>query len=321
MEIEELDIKNFYSIVETKIELTEQVRKLHGKELAPDFNSFDFWWIDENKVSEIISFFLNPNGKHDQGDIYLKHFLKKFNLQFFNFDNSDKINVKCEYRTDFDRRIDIVIIKNSFEQAIGIENKIHTTTKDQKNQLLDYSKFLNKKTDGNYCLIYLSPKGKVVSEDSITQEDKVNLENSNRLITLTYEDDIIQCIAEFSLLTVNVRVKAFLNDLEKKLKFMYMGEKNLDTEKIVANYINENKKNLKVSFLIANSLQEVKKDLIQKMELQIEEVGKELGLEIMGNLKLKPTNWKNNYIRFNFESGGLLYDAIIWTKINIDLPK
>ena len=72
------DIKNFYSLADTKIKLIEQVRKYFGKETSPRFNSFDFWWIDENKVSQILAFFLDPKQNHEQGDIYLRHFMKKF---------------------------------------------------------------------------------------------------------------------------------------------------------------------------------------------------------------------------------------------------
>ena len=40
--INELEIKNLLSLAETKIKLTEQVKKYYGKEFAPNFNSFDF---------------------------------------------------------------------------------------------------------------------------------------------------------------------------------------------------------------------------------------------------------------------------------------
>lgn len=85
--------------------------KFYGKEIAPNFNSFDFWWLDENKVSSIISFFLNPHETHEHGDIYLRHFLEKFELDFFQFNERDNITIKCEFNTDKGRRIDIIIYK------------------------------------------------------------------------------------------------------------------------------------------------------------------------------------------------------------------
>lgn len=84
------NITNFFSIANTKIKLVEEVRKHFGKETSPRFNSFDFWWINENKVSEILAFFLNPNENHEQGDIYLKHFINKYNFNHFICNEGDE---------------------------------------------------------------------------------------------------------------------------------------------------------------------------------------------------------------------------------------
>lgn len=302
----ELDIKNFFSLADTKIKLTEQVKNYYGKEVAPNFNSFDFWWIDENKVSEIIAFFLNPNERHEQGDIYLRHFLNKFDLNFFRFNENDKIIVQCEFTTDNGRRIDIIIIKNSFEQVLAIENKIYVGTTDQQNQIKDYFDFLTKKAKNNFCLIYLSPQDKIVSVDSISLEDRENYINENKLKLLTYEEQMIECLNDFGNLTQNFRVKSFLNDFEKKLRKMYMGEKNINTQQVTIDLINENVNNLEISFLVSNALQEVKRQLKLKFEQEIQEIGHELGLEVEG-IRLKPSKWTKNKISFNYESGGLLY--------------
>ncbi|MGV8964279.1 MAG: PD-(D/E)XK nuclease family protein [Candidatus Saccharimonadaceae bacterium] len=302
----EIEIKNFFSITGTKIKLTEQVKNYYGKELASNFNSFDFWWIDENKVSSIIAFFLDPNEKHEQGDIYLKCFLKKFDLDFFNYDENDKINVRCEFTINNSRRIDIVIFKNSFEQVIAIENKIYVGTADQNNQVKDYLDFLIKKTEDNFCLIYLSPQEKAVSTYSISPEDRENFINCNKLKLLSYEDHMIECLNEFGNLTQNFRVKSFLKDFEKTLRKMYMGEMDINSKQVVTDLINENTKNLEISFLVSNSLQDLKRQLKQKFEQQLQEIGQELGLEVEAN-RLKPSEWKKNKISFSYESGGLLY--------------
>lgn len=302
----EIEIKNFFSITETVIRLTEQVKNYYGKEIASNFNSFDFWWIDENKVSSIIAFFLDPNEKHEQGDVYLKCFLKKFSLDFFNYNENDKINVQCELSTNNGRRIDIVIFKNSFEQAIAIENKIYVGTADQNNQIKDYLNFLIKKTKDNFCLIYLSPQEKTVSTVSISSEDREKFIIGNKLKLLSYEEHMIECLNEFGNLTQNLRVKSFLKDFEKTLRKMYMGERDINSKQVVTDLINENVRNLEISFLVSNSLQDVKRQLKQKFEQQIQEMGQELGLEVEGT-RLKPSKWTKNQITFNYESGGLLY--------------
>ena len=305
----EIDIKNFFSLAETKIKLTEQVKSYYGKEIAPNFNSFDFWWIDENKVSSIISFFLNPNETHEHGDIYLRHFLQKFELDFFQFSENDKVNVQCEYSTDKGRRIDIVINKNNFEQVIAIENKIYIGTADQQNQITDYLDFLARKTKNNYCLIYLSPQGKEISNLSISTEERENSLNNNKLKVLSYEEQMIECLNEFGNLTQNNRVKSFLKDFEKKLRKMYMGEKNINSQQVIIDLIKESEKNIEISFLVSNSLQEIKRQLKDKFLNQVQEIGQELNLEVDG-LKLRPSKWTKNRIIFNYESGGLLYGLI-----------
>ncbi|MCR9015337.1 PD-(D/E)XK nuclease family protein [Aquiflexum gelatinilyticum] len=305
----ELYIKNFFSNVETKIKLTEQLKNYYGKEIAPNFNSFDFWWIDENKVSAIISFFLNPIETHEHGYVYLRHFIKKFELDFFQFNENDKVTVQCEYRIDKGRRIDIIINKNNFEQVIAIENKIYVGTADQQNQIADYLDFLASQTKNNYCLIYLSPQDKTVSNESISAEERENYINESRLKILSYEEQMIECLNEFGNLTQNNRVKSFINDFEKKLRRMYMGEKNINTQEVVVDLINENVQNLEIAFLVSNSLQEVKRQLKHKFEEQIFEIGQELNLEVKG-LKLRPSKWTNNRIIFNYEKGGLLFGLI-----------
>jgi hypothetical protein len=302
----EIEIKNFFSIAETKIKLTEQVKNYYGKEVAPNFNSFDFWWIDENKVSSIIAFFLDPNQKHEQGDIYLKHFLKKFGLDFFHFNEDDKIIVQCELSTNNGRRIDIVIFKNSFEQIVAIENKIYVSTADQNNQVKDYLDFLTRKSNDNFCLIYLSPQDKKVSINSISSDDKEFFLIRNKMKILSYEEHMIECLYDFGNLTQNFRVKSFLKDFEKTLRKMYMGEFDINSKQVVIDLINENARNLEVSFIVSTALQDVKRQLKSKFEHQIFEIGQELGIEVEGT-KLKPSEWSKNRITFSFESGGILF--------------
>lgn len=305
--ITEIEIKNYFSIAKTKIELTEQVKSLYGKELSPNFNSFDFWRLDENKVSSIISFFLNPNEFHEHGDIYLKHFIQKFNLDFFEFENIKDIKVHCEFITYEGRRIDILIENENLKQIIAIENKIYNETADQKNQITDYINFLEKKLNNNkFCLIYLSPQNKQISNDSINDDDKIKFINTNQLKLISYEEHMIDCISDFHDLTQNLRVKSFLKDFEKKLKKMYMGEKNINSRQIIADLIDDNEKNLEISFLVSNSLNEVKNKLKMKFEEQIKEIGDELKIEVNG-LNLTPSKWKNNTICFSYELGGIIF--------------
>ncbi|EJF10589.1 PD-(D/E)XK nuclease family protein [Pontibacter sp. BAB1700] len=305
------ELGNYFSILDTKVKLADEVRKSYGKELSPAFNSFDFWKTDENKVSEILAFFLNPTERHEQGDVYLRHFLKKFNLDFFNFNTEDKISVLCELPTNAGRRIDIAIIKNDFEQVIGIENKVRHNTQDQANQVKDYLLYLEQKSGGNYCLLYLSPQSKDLSDGSLHPSERVSYIEQRRLQLINYEEHIIECVGEFSQLSENNRVRAFLKDFERKLSSMYRGESDLNRKQVAVDHIKANPHNLELSFLVANSLQDVKRELREKFDQQLVEIGQELGIAVDSqNQRLTPSNWKNHQIIFNYESGGLLFGVI-----------
>lgn len=299
------DIKNFYSLADTKIKLIEQVRKYFGKETSPRFNSFDFWWIDENKVSQILAFFLDPKQNHEQGDIYLRHFMKKFGLERFAYGEDDRIYVQCELSTDAARRIDIVVYKNKFEWAIGIENKIYVSTADQCAQLEDYHDYLHAKT-GDYCLIYLSPKGKVISTNSLSSDRQTELETNNAFRHLTYEEHLIECIAEFAMMTESIRVRSFLKDFETTLKRMYMGVKDLEAKEAIVDFMGESDKNLEISFLVMNSLAEVKEQLKEQLKLQVKEIINELGL-VGDETNFRPSNWKKHYFCYRIDRTELYY--------------
>lgn len=89
-------VQNLMTLVKANSQLFQQVNTLYGNELAPNFNSLDFWHIDENKVTKILAFLLNPKEKHSHGDMYFRHFLKKFNLNQFHFSETDTIKVHLE---------------------------------------------------------------------------------------------------------------------------------------------------------------------------------------------------------------------------------
>lgn len=78
-------LNSFFSLLKTKVEFVDKVKRNYSRTLASDFNSLDFWKVGENKVSEILTFFLNPNASHGQGDVFLKLFIDKFHIKFHYF--------------------------------------------------------------------------------------------------------------------------------------------------------------------------------------------------------------------------------------------
>ena len=303
-------IDNFYHILHTKFKLSEELRQHYGKILSPNFNSFDFWNIDENKVSDIFAFLLTPNETHGQGKTFLKLFFNSMKIKY-DLENCN-IEVNRELLTNENRRIDIVINLNNNEFIIGIENKIYETTTDQYRQIEHYCEYLNSISNNNFCLFYLAPKNKVLSEDSISKKTKEFLVKTDKFKIINYEDDIIHCIHDFSVSSESDRVRSFILDFEKKLKQMYLGEKFMDEQNLIVDYAISNIQNLETTLKIGNTVSEIKNILKDKFYNQCKDLARKFNLkydfqEFYDSFRFYPENWNNHSICYYFERGKLKY--------------
>lgn len=309
-------LENYFSIIQTKIELNDGIKKFHGKTLAPEFNSFNFWALDENKVSEILAFLLDPNETHNQGDVFLRIFINLLGQSHL-IKYIDNVKVQCEFCSDINRRIDITLFFGNSDFIIGIENKIYEYTKDQNNQIKHYADYLKKISNDNYLLIYLAPQNKQISEFSISEENKNQLLMRSKFIQLSYEKHIINCIHEFRLRSESDRVRSFLWDFEKTLKQMYIGEDFMNENELILNYAFQNKENLILALKIGNAASDIKNKLYKKLDEQISEIGYELKIETKGYHFALP-KWKKHKLSFNFEMNGLIYGI---TRLEFDKDK
>ena len=75
--------------------------------------------------------------------------------------------------------IEITFLTSEGPAAIAIENK--PWAKDQDKQLIHYAKHLQKRYDGRFTLIYLTPEGGDPSKDSIKPKEKKKLEREKKL--------------------------------------------------------------------------------------------------------------------------------------------
>lgn len=145
-----------------KAKVAQQESRLRGEQ----FNIFHACGVNhyETTHSAIIAEFLNPQGSHGQGDVYLKEFLdivgKNGTLPVF---DTSTASVFTEYVVP-NGRLDIPIT-NTKNQAIIIENKIYAG--DQREQLKRYDEFAAEKYHaGNYAILYLTLWGDEASGQS-----------------------------------------------------------------------------------------------------------------------------------------------------------
>lgn len=82
-QMKETNFEIFFREIKHRNDFHSRVNDIYRKQLALDFNPLDFVRWNENKVSEIIAFFLDPHEAHGQSDLYLRMFIEYFELSFF----------------------------------------------------------------------------------------------------------------------------------------------------------------------------------------------------------------------------------------------
>ncbi|SFW89394.1 PDDEXK-like family protein [Chitinophaga sancti] len=300
----------FLSAIKARQDFIREYESIYAKKLALGFNTLDFVLWNENKVSEILAYFLDPNGRHAQGDVYLQLFINRFNLRF-TYSDFTKVSVQCEETTGSNRRVDIVLSYDQRSEMLGIENKIYPWTADQKDQVKDYVEYLKTfcKTD-NYQLVYLAPKSKILTDYSAGPELQ-RLQEQGRLVMITYERDIIPLLDEFVSRTHNERVRYFLEDLKRKLTEKYMGSENLDEQAMLAKFINESEENFRNAFVVARSIDTLLAQLEIELTDQMASIGTEFQIPFDSqHHHFELPNLKNCYVKYSFELGGVIYGIV-----------
>jgi hypothetical protein len=105
-------LNRFFTGLDAGIQSLKKVRAVYDESMAFDFNSINFFNPGENKISEILAFFLNPKSNHGQGDSFLRCFLKNLvaaKKLKEEYSKNPTAEIICEHPTDLSRRIDIVI--------------------------------------------------------------------------------------------------------------------------------------------------------------------------------------------------------------------
>jgi len=254
-------VKSYLSGLHSITNGIKRVQQMYDPVTAFKFNLFNFWYPQENKISEILAFFLDPAQAHGQGDVFLKIFIEQLRIDGFNY-NTTHVIVKCEHGSDNQRRIDILLSFNNDEFGIAIENKLWAP--DQGEQLFDYSEFLNKKFKKNHILLYLTPDGREPSEKSISKEHYGLHKNEGRIRTIGYTDNIIGMVQEWAMVCRAERVRNFLYDLEQYFKQLFLGETFMNQSEIIAEFAQSNVNNIEAAFATHRAFDTIKLKLADK---------------------------------------------------------
>ncbi len=197
------------------------------KQNAPEFNIFGILNIRHRETKLHTPFLCNllsPRGTHQQGDLFLKSFLKKMlpeEKQFESFD-SHLIQVEEEYYARKKGRIDILIRHLGKENPflIVIENKLYAG--DQEMQLQRYYDFASKHlhfSNDQIRLFYLTIWGHVPTDGfTISNDSRIALEKEKVLRYISYQNSIRHWLEDIlpkiEAPVVRETVKQYLNTIQ-----------------------------------------------------------------------------------------------------------
>ncbi|HAM97049.1 MAG TPA: hypothetical protein DCQ26_00405 [Marinilabiliales bacterium] len=254
------------------LEAHKEYKKMYNKKMAFDFNFINFFKVGENKVSEILAYFLNPNEKHGQGNVFLKEFLEfLISMKIIDLNKTiedlDINNVKVitekvinkDPQSDKIGRIDIFLEFNNY--VIAIENKLWA--KDQPNQLSDYSTFLAKKKKENFILFYLTPYKKKPSSDSIKNNEWEELEKKGNIALLGYTDEVFKILDRWIGVCEADNVAYFLKQLKQYMRRHFLGNETFLISKQMENLVLQNQEEVEV---LIKTYESIKNKLIQMIE-------------------------------------------------------
>lgn len=241
-----LQVENLLKSVSQEIKALTIARQRYATQLAPEFSIFNYIYTDEMMLSRIIADLLNPKGDHAQGEIFLKLFLDIFAIhQKDNEFNLKTAEVTTEVITRFienSRRMDIYISIPYLNQlgnfGICIENKPYAS--DQKNQLEDYVKELERRHDnGHWHMIYLTMNGNEPSSYSIKPQILSEWISEKKCSLLAYTE-LVLWLKQCSLYCQNNNVIFFLKAFEYFINNNFGGAKDMSETESIDNVINQN---------------------------------------------------------------------------------
>ena len=282
------EIENLLRTVKSRIETHNNFKKEYDKQLAFDFSLFNFFSIGENKVSQILAYFLDEKQNHGQGNLFLNEFVKTFYNK--EIDTKQSVNI-CEKVITENRRIDIYIELKGL--IIAVENKIWAD--DQQNQLKDYTTFLEQKSKGNYLLLYLNPYGSEPTSKSIDLNTKESLIKQEKFKIISYKNDIINLINNWLIICEADNVSYFLKEFKKYLEIKFLGKNTLNMSKDLRTIIENNRTEVQQ---LVKEYKDIENEILNKLNLVGKELDK-LNPELKSEISLSKSglfNWDNTRV-------------------------
>jgi len=256
----ESELTTFFSGLDVGLNGLREVRAAYDEQIAFDFNTLRFFGIGERTVSQILAFFLNRDETHGQKTAFLQTFLEHFNLAGSTralLSKDETIAVECEDPTEAKRLIDITVSFKNANFVIGIENKLYA--QDQKNQVLHYCDELNRRTHGNYKLLYLTPEGHAPSKESITEDALRAL--SDKVLVISYRRHIVPLLSKYETVCRADDVRGFIRQFQQYIRQTYLGESSMGEITFYSEHVRKNPEILRHADALRNAVGSAKSEI------------------------------------------------------------
>jgi hypothetical protein len=307
-------LDEFFVGIQAGVKSLKDVRSVYDERIAFDFNAISFFDPNENKISEIIAYFLDPQNSHGQKDKFLRCFVNIFKLSkaIDCLNAGMPVEVKLESSANAQRRIDIIVIFGNNDFIIGIENKIWGAP-EQKNQVGDYIDSLSDKSQDRYVLFYLSPTGDLPSGYSIDRIRLTKLIEDKKIQVISCDNDLISLFKNYEAICLADNVRSFIRDFVNYINKEMKGESIMGESDFIVDYIlkDETNEKLKLAMRIDSEIKIVKDKIIKDMVRQYQEISEETEVPVEIDEYSLPTftpnGWKDLCIHLKGEGGGIIY--------------
>jgi hypothetical protein len=205
------DLERFFADVHYRVHLAERLQCQLDVRLATRFNVFDLIEPDENKLSDVLAFLLNPKGAHGQSDLFLRMLFKRVGLGSdanLTKDGTVQREAPTHRILQYRRRMDVLVEAGAL---LAIENKVDSL--EQPEQVKDYLAHLDKCTRDSRVqstLIYLTRDGS--SPESLGPAALKQHQASGRLQCWSYQDQLRPWLEDCRRDCEAQRIRDFLSD-------------------------------------------------------------------------------------------------------------
>jgi len=230
------------------------------------FEMFSDFYYRENFHSDIMKKFLEINGKHNEGDLFLSSFINLLKKKSVN-DNKTQINISfndfknCEVLRE-QGRIDILIRNRHTNKAILIESKMNNAS-DTHRQLPTYVENLKKEKYEIVAIVYLRLNGhKTPTHKNWSTIEKIEIEEKMVYLTAYDETDYDLFNGWLSFCETKVKNIDTLCILKQYKKLIInLGKRNMEKEIIAEFYSTMNKEKHKIAMCISELIADLPKYL------------------------------------------------------------